>query len=98
MQIASLIIRRVLNAIGLLAAVLILCFTLIHIAPGDPAEVIAGEMGGATEEMMADIRKQYGLDRPFHIQLGSYLLNVLQGDLGYSFYFDQPVTDLILES
>jgi peptide/nickel transport system permease protein len=97
MQIASLIIRRVLNAIGLLAAVLILCFTLIHIAPGDPAEVIAGEMGGATEEMMADIRKQYGLDRPFHIQLGSYLLNVLQGDLGYSFYFDQPVTDLILE-
>lgn len=97
MQIASLILRRVLNAVGLLAAVLILCFTLIHIAPGDPAEVIAGEMGGATEEMMAEIRKQYGLDRPFHVQLGSYLMNVLQGDLGYSFYFDQPVTDLILE-
>lgn len=97
MQIALLILRRALNAVGLLAAVLILCFTLIHIAPGDPAEVIAGEMGGATEEMMAEIREQYGLDRPFHVQLGSYLLNVLQGDLGYSFYFDQPVTDLILE-
>jgi len=97
MNIATLLIRRILNAVGLLAAVLILCFTLIHIAPGDPAEVIAGEMGGATEEMMAEIRKLYGLDQPFHVQLGSYLLNVLQGDLGYSFYFDQPVTDLILE-
>jgi len=97
MNILFLMLRRVLNAIGLLAAVLILCFTLIHLAPGDPAEVIAGEMGGATEEMMAEIRALYGLDQPFHIQLGRYLGNVLQGDLGYSFYFDQPVTDLILE-
>ena len=97
MQIAAILIRRILNAVLLLAAVLVLCFTLIHIAPGDPAEVIAGEMGGATEEMMAEIRRLYGLDQPFHVQLGSYLWNVLQGDLGYSFYFDQPVTDLILE-
>jgi peptide/nickel transport system permease protein len=97
MQLALVVIRRLLNAVGLLAAVLILCFTLIHIAPGDPAEVIAGEMGGATEEMMAEIRALYGLDQPFHIQLGKYLGNVAQGDLGYSFYFDQPVTDLILE-
>ncbi len=97
MNFLILIAKRVLNAIGLLAAVLILCFTLVHIAPGDPAEVIAGEMGGATEEMMAEIRAMYGLDQPFHVQLGRYLGNVLQGDLGYSFYFDQPVTDLILE-
>ncbi|MDF1734655.1 MAG: ABC transporter permease [Minwuia sp.] len=97
MHIASVLIRRILNAAGLLAAVLILCFTLIHLAPGDPAEVIAGEMGGATEEMMAEIRALYGLDRPFHVQLLSYLGNVAQGDLGYSFYFNQPVTDLIVE-
>ncbi|WP_416898582.1 MAG: ABC transporter permease [Minwuia sp.] len=97
MQLASILIRRILNAVGLLAAVLILCFTLIHIAPGDPAEVIAGEMGGATEEMMAEIRRLYGLDQPFHIQLIDYLGNVLQGNLGHSFYFDRPVTDLILE-
>ncbi len=97
MNIASVLLRRILNAVGLLAAVLILCFTLIHLAPGDPAEVIAGEMGGATEEMMAEIRALYGLDQPFHVQLLSYLGNVAQGDLGFSFYFNQPVTDLIIE-
>lgn len=89
--------RRIANAAGLLFAVLILNFTLIHIAPGDPAEVIAGEMGGATEEMLRDIRRAYGLDRPFHEQLGLYLGKVVRGDFGYSFYFDAPVTSLILE-
>jgi len=97
MHIASVLIRRLLNAVGLLAAVLVLCFTLIHLAPGDPAEVIAGEMGGATQEMMAEIRAQYGLDQPFHVQLFSYLGNVAQGDLGFSFYFDRPVTELIID-
>lgn len=89
--------QRALHAIGLLLAVLVLNFTLIHIAPGDPADVIAGEMGGATAEMMAQIRHVYGLDQPFHVQLFTYLGKVLQGDLGYSFFFDRPVTDLILE-
>ncbi len=86
-----------LYGVVLLLAVLVLNFTLIHLAPGDPADVIAGEMGGATAEMLADIRKTYGLDRPFHEQLFTYVGKVFQGDLGYSFYFDQPVTDLILE-
>ncbi|MBT6427938.1 MAG: ABC transporter permease [Rhodospirillaceae bacterium] len=89
--------QRVLFGLVLLLAVLVLNFTLIHMAPGDPADVIAGEMGGATEEMMASIRKAYGLDRPFHEQLFSYVGKVFQGDLGYSYYFDQPVTELIFE-
>ena len=93
----AVIAQRLLHAIGLLLAVLVLNFTLVHIAPGDPAEVIAGEMGGATEEMMAEIRRVYGLDQPFHVQLGTYLGRVLQGDLGHSFFFDRPVTELIVE-
>ncbi|USG62511.1 ABC transporter permease [Sneathiella marina] len=89
--------KRIGNAVALLLAVLILNFTLIHIAPGDPVEVLAGEMGGATPELLAEIRASFGLDQPFHVQLLTYLGNVLQGDLGYSYYYDMPVTNLILE-
>ena len=89
--------QRVFYSVVLLLAVLVLNFTLIHMAPGDPADVIAGEMGGATAEMLADIRKTYGLDRPLHEQLFTYIGKVFQGDLGHSFYFDRPVTELILE-
>jgi peptide/nickel transport system permease protein len=88
--------RRLLHAFLLILAVLILNFLLIHAAPGDPADVIAGEMGGATEEMMADIRKTYGLDKPIYVQLGVYLGRALQGDLGQSFFYNAPVLDLVM--
>lgn len=88
--------RQALNIIGLLATVVVLNFLLIQTAPGDPAQVIAGEMGGASPEVLAQIRAQYGLDRSLPEQLLTYLGKVAQGDLGYSFYFNQPVTGLIL--
>lgn len=90
------ILKRTAYAILLLLCVLILNFMLIQLAPGDPAQVIAGEMGGVTEEQLARIRANYGLDRSLMEQLGAYLGRVIQGDLGYSFYFDRPVIDLIL--
>lgn len=83
------------NAVLLLIAVLILNFALIHVAPGDPVEALVGEMGGATPEQIADLRAQFGLDRPLYIQIATYLGRVAQGDLGYSLYYDQPVTQLI---
>lgn len=90
------LVYRVVYSLILLLAVLILNFTLVHIAPGDPAEVIAGEMGGATAEMLASIRATYGLDQPLHTQLLRYLGRVVRGDLGFSYFFDTPVTELIL--
>jgi peptide/nickel transport system permease protein len=84
-------------ALGLLLAVVILNFFLIHIAPGDIADTIAGDMGGATEDIMAQIRADYGLDKPFIVQLGVYLWNVAHFDFGYSFFFNTPVTSLIIE-
>ena len=54
-------------------------------------------MGGATAEVMAQIRIDYGLDKPFIVQLGLYLWNVLQFNFGYSFFFNTPVTALIAE-
>lgn len=96
MQLLKTLIRRLLNAFALILAVVVLNFLLIQLAPGDPAEVIAGEMGGATEEMLANIRATYGLDKPVPVQLAIYLSSVLRGDLGSSFFYNTPVFGLIV--
>ena len=91
------VLRRLALAGGLVLAVLALNFTLIHAAPGDPALVIAGEMGGADEEAMASIRKTYGLDRPLIEQFATYIGKSLRGDLGQSYTYSRPVAELILD-
>ncbi len=97
MEFLRILIRRVGYAAILLLAVIVLNFIMVHLAPGDIADTIAGDMGGATEEVMAEIREDYGLDKPMLVQLGSYVGGVLQGDLGHSYFFNQPVTKLIAE-
>ena len=69
----------------------------MHLAPGDIADTIAIDAGGADKEMMDAIRKDYGLDLPIWEQLLKYLAKVAVLDLGYSFYYNISVTDLILE-
>lgn len=91
----SFLLRRLSYGLLLMLGVVVLNFLLIRMAPGDPALVIAGEMGGATEEMLESIREEYGLNKPVLTQLGLYVGNVLQGDLGESFFFNQPVAQLI---
>ena len=91
------VLRRLALAFGLVLAVLAVNFTLIHAAPGDPAQVIAGEMGGADEAAMAAIRKAYGLDRPLTEQFVTYIGKSLQGDLGISYAYNRPVAGLILD-
>ena len=88
---------RVFYAILLLIAVLVLNFSLMHAAPGDVADTISQSMGGADKELLDQIRADYGLDQPFIVQLGRYIGGVLQADLGFSFFYNQPVTKLILE-
>ena len=78
-------------------AVVVLNFVLVHAAPGDPVETIAGASGGMSPELMAQLRAQYGLDKPLVVQLGVYLAKVLHGDLGYSYFFNLPVSALILD-
>jgi peptide/nickel transport system permease protein len=90
------LLRRLAHAALLIFAVLVLNFVLVHLAPGDPAVVIAGEMGGASKQVMAAIRVQYGLDQPLAVQILRYLGHVLRGDLGYSYYFNRPVAALVL--
>lgn len=84
-------------AVILLTAVLVLNFSLMHLAPGDVADTISQSMGGADQELLDQIRADYGLDQPFLVQLGRYVGGVLQADLGFSFFYNEPVTELILE-
>lgn len=92
---ASYLSRRLFYGLLLMLGVVVLNFLLIRLAPGDPAVVIAGEMGGATEEMLESIREDYGLNKPLLTQLLIYVGNVMRFDLGESFFFNQPVTSLI---
>ncbi len=96
MRSLGVILPKLAYAVGMLLAVVVLNFLLLQIAPGDIADTIIGEMGGATPEMEAEIRASYGLDRPLAEQLLVYVGNIAQGDLGYSYYFNRPVLEVIL--
>jgi peptide/nickel transport system permease protein len=96
-SLARAVASRLLQGLALVLAVVVLNFVLVHAAPGDPVETIAGASGGMSEEMMAGLRKQYGLDQPLYVQLGVYVARVLSGDLGYSYFFNLPVLSLIGE-
>ncbi|WP_390910343.1 ABC transporter permease subunit [Pseudosulfitobacter sp. SM2401] len=91
----SYLLRRIGYGLLLMLGVVILNFFLIRLAPGDPAVVIAGEMGGATEEMLESIREEYGLNKPIFTQLWIYVSGIATGNLGESFFFNQPVSKLI---
>ncbi|EIM77486.1 ABC transporter permease [Nitratireductor kimnyeongensis] len=91
------ILMRLGKAAIILIAILTLNFFLIHAAPGDPAAVMAGEAGAADAKFIAQLREQFGLDKPLLTQLGIYLKGVLQFDLGFSYRQQMPVADLILD-
>ena len=77
--------------------IIVLLFVLLHSAPGDVVDVLAGEAGAATPEYLAQLRQQLGLDQPLIVQLYKYALNILSFDLGVSLRTNQPVFQLILE-
>ncbi|HKW54252.1 MAG TPA: ABC transporter permease [Stellaceae bacterium] len=87
------IVRRLLATIPVMGVVAIFVFSLLYIAPGDPAAVIAGDL--ATTDDIARIHAQLGLDEPFFLRFGHWLWGVLHGDLGTSIFTNLPVTQLI---
>ncbi len=92
---ASYVLRRLLQAVPVIFAILVLNFLLLHLAPGDAAQVLAGEAGSASPEYMAQLRHRFGLDRPVAVQLLLYIKNMLTLDLGFSFRHNMPVVELI---
>jgi peptide/nickel transport system permease protein len=87
--------RRLALAVPTLVTIVVLNFALVHLAPGDAADVLAGEAGSATPQYMAQLRQKFGLDQPLPVQLAVYLRQVATLDLGYSFRHGMSVTDLI---
>ena len=87
------IIRRLLYMVPVMLVVSVLVFGLLHIAPGDPATMLAGE--DARPEDVAAIRAKYGLDQPLYVQYGVWLTNAVRGDLGRSIVTRRPVGDEI---
>ncbi len=88
--------RRIVQAIPILLAIVVINFLLLKLAPGDAVDVLAGEAGSATPEYMAELRAKFGLDQPVPVQLASYVGRVAVGDFGYSFRHDMQVSELIL--
>jgi len=87
------ILRRLLLMIPVLLIVAVIIFSLIHITPGDPAAVMAGE--DATVQQIEDMRERLGLNEPLHIQFLDWFANAMRGDFGESIFLRQPVTEAI---
>ncbi len=91
------IFRRVLQAIPVLFGISIFTFLIVHLTPGDPVQLFAGDKP-LSEQQEIQIRHQYGLDRPLYEQYTSYIGGALQGDFGAGLHSKRPVIDSIRES
>ena len=89
------ILQRLLLALVVVLGVTFVVFMIVHLVPGDPARVILGAY--APEESVLAIRERLGLNRPFLEQYGSWLVNLLRGDLGSSLITSQPVTPQLMQ-
>lgn len=88
------IIRRIILLIPVLLAVTVLIFTLLYFTPGDPVLTILGDE--LTGESYAEVQAELGLDKPYLVQLGNYIWNVLHGDFGKSYMTGVPVAKDLL--
>jgi peptide/nickel transport system permease protein len=91
----SYILRRILSTLPVMGIVALFVFSLLYIAPGDPAAVIAGDQASPAD--VERIRQGLGLDRPFLVQFGTWLWNILHGDLGTSIFTNMPVSAMIAQ-
>lgn len=88
--------KRLLMMLPVLLGVIIFVFTIMYYTPGDPARIMLG--AGASEEAVRQLREEKGLNRPYYVQLGEYIKNiVLHGDFGESFQTGEPVLNELLE-
>ena len=89
------IIRRILATIPVMVVVALFVFALLHLSPGDPAAIIAGDT--ATPADIVHIRQMLGLDEPLYLQFGQWVWRLLHGDLGTSIFTNLPVAQLIAQ-
>jgi peptide/nickel transport system permease protein len=88
-------LRRIVATIPVMAVVALFVFSLLYLAPGDPAAIIAGDQASPAD--VARIRVSLGLDRPFLVRFGDWLWHILHGDLGTSIFTNLPVSHMIAQ-
>lgn len=86
--------RRILSAALLILLVITINFFVIHLAPGDPVTIMTG-LENPSKQIIEALRRKYGLDQPLPVQYLKYMSNLLRGDLGFSYVYDQPSWKLI---
>jgi peptide/nickel transport system permease protein len=89
------VLGRLLATLPVMAIVAIIVFSLLHLSPGDPAHVLAGET--ATPDEVQRIREALGLERPFLARFAEWSFGILGGDFGHSIFFGRPVAELIAQ-
>ena len=94
---AGRVFSRLLRSVAIVLTIAAFNFAIVHLAPGDVVDVLAGESGAASPEFVADLRARFGLDQPLWTQFLVYMERIAHFDLGYSFRFGRPVAGLVLE-
>lgn len=89
------LLRRILQAVPVILLIIVGSFLLIKLAPGDTVDALVGDMGGADPVFVERLRQEYGLDQPLLVQLWRYLVKLAQFDLGWSYVYEQPVTQVL---
>ena len=87
-------LRRIVILLPTAMLVALFAFILMHLIPGSPAVVMLGD--DATPEIIAQLEKEMGIDKPIYVQFQRWFFKLLRGDLGESIFFDRPVLDLIM--
>ncbi|NMC13010.1 MAG: ABC transporter permease [Chloroflexi bacterium] len=91
------ILERILVSIPIMFGVAIVVFLFMRLTPGDPVDIMMGRGGAVTASEIEQLRSEFNLDKPLHIQLWLFLKDAVRGDLGYSYVQKAPVTNLIKE-
>jgi peptide/nickel transport system permease protein len=89
--------KRLMKSVVILFAIIVMNFFLIRLAPGDPAQVIAGEAGAADAKFLQQLRDDFGLDKPISTQLAIYVSGVATFDLGFSYRNQRTVAEMVGE-
>ena len=89
--------RRLLQVLPVVLGIVAINFLLLNLSPGDLVDVMAAEEQISDPQVLAQIRAEYGLDKPLREQLFNYVWNIVNLDLGYSFRHSQPVWDVIVQ-
>lgn len=92
-------LKRIAKLIPVLMAITLIVFTLMYLTPGDPAlQKLTAQGGAVTPELLAEMRHEMGLDRPFIVRYTTWVVSVVQGDLGNAYTDDQPVLPKLMKA